>query len=125
MDNEIRERLKEIETEDVILGIFIILIILTYLANQAEKRYFIAGEEEDKKTYYYTQIIVFLVATLVSIFYVVKSYQEVISLENYPSSKKKNYAHLSFISSIAALIASSIILYIAVTDTEIDAEITI
>lgn len=41
MNDELNNRLQEIENEDSIFGIFVILIILSYVANEFEKRYFI------------------------------------------------------------------------------------
>ena len=40
-------------------------------------------------------------------------------------SNRKMYSKLSLIASLAALVASSIILYIAITDRDIDTEISL
>jgi len=125
MDSELRDRLKEIEIEDFVFGIFIIIIILSYIANNFEKKYFINREQEDKETYYYLQIFIFFIVVLVNIYYVMISYKDVGSLSINEISKRKNYSYLNLIASLAALVASSIILYIAVTDVNIDAEISI
>ena len=125
MDNELRKRLKEIEIEDIVLGIFVVVIILSYIANQIEKNYFINRNELDKKRYYYIQIIVFLIVVIVNIYYVVISYYELSSLSLYDSSKRKKYAYLDFVAGLFALVAVFIIFYIAITDKDIDAEISL
>lgn len=125
MNNEIEERLKQIDIEDLFLGLFIILIIVSYVANNYEKSYFINGLDEDKKKYYYLQIFVFSIVVLVNIYYVFISYNEVESLKYQEYSNRKKYANLNLIASLFALVAGLIILYISITDTEIDAEITL
>jgi len=125
MSDELFERLKEIEVENIIFLIFILIIGASYIANNFEKNFFIFGDEEDKKIYYYLQIIIFFFVIIINIYYVYINYNEVIKLrlENY--SNRKIYAELGFIASLFALVASFIIFYIAVSDTEIDAEITL
>ena len=125
MDNELRSRLQEIKNEDVILLIFIILIIITYIANQHERNYFVNRVESSKKIYYYLQIIVFLSVVIINLYYIALSYQEVTNLPPNSSYKRRKYANLSLTASLVALVAGLIILYIAITDTEIDAEITL
>ena len=63
--------------------------------------------------------------TYKSSYYFYQSYQDVISLTNKAYSKQKEYAKLDLIASGAALIAGLIYLYIAITDTNIDAEISL
>ena len=65
MDNELRERIKEIENENIVFGIFIFLIILSYIANKREVSYFINGREEDKKSYYYIIVFVFVIVVII------------------------------------------------------------
>lgn len=125
MNTELEKRLKEIEAEDVVLGIFILLIILTYIANQAERSYFLGGGERDKKTYYNTMIFVFLVVVLINLYYIKLGYDGVKSLSPNDSYQKQKYAKLTLTAGLVALVASLIILYIAVTDTDIDAEISL
>lgn len=124
-ENETQKRIQEINTENIIIFIFLILIFLSLYANQLEKNFFLKHSEADKEKYYYIQIFVFFIVVIVNIYYIYLSYQEVISLTPEDSPKKRKYAHLSLIASVSALIAGLIILYIAITDTELDAEITL
>ena len=125
MDNELRKRLNEIEIEDVVLGIFVVVIILSYIANQIEKNYFINRYELDKRRYYYIQIIVFLIVLIVNFYYVLNSYYDLSTVSFYDSYKRKKYAYLDFIAGLFALVAIFIVFYIAITDKDIDAEISL
>lgn len=125
MDNETIKRIKEIEFEDMVFVIFIVIIIMSYIANNFEKKFFIYKDEEDRKTYYYLQIIIFLIIVVINIYYVLKSLKDVSTLSINDSYKRKKYAKLDLIASISALVATSIILYIAITDKDIEAEITL
>ena len=125
MDNELRKRLSEIEIEDVVLGIFVVVIILSYIANQIEKNYFINRCELDKRRYYYIQIIVFLIVLIVNFYYVLNSYYDLSTVSFYDSYKRKKYAYLDFIAGLFALVAIFIVFYFAITDKDIDAEISL
>ena len=125
MNNELESRLKEINNENIIFGIFIILVILSYIANDYEKRYFLNRLEKDKDRYRYIMIIVFIVVVIVNIYYVIGSYDEVKTLKYEGYSNRKKFGNLNFIASIVALIAGIILLYIAITDTDIEAEISL
>ena len=125
MNNQLESRLKQIEIEDFVFLIFIILIFLAYYANTQEKNYFITGNKQSKQEYYYIQIIVFLVTVIISAYYLYESYKEANSLKYQAPSERKDYANLSFIGSFSALVAGLVFLYIAITDTEIDAEISL
>ena len=59
MDNELYERLKLISIEDVILGIFIILVILSMIANKIERKALIDKDLVDMEKYYYLQIFIY------------------------------------------------------------------
>ena len=58
-------------------------------------------------------------------YYAYLGYLDLINLRDDESEKKREYTYLSFIASGAALIAAVIFLYIAITDTEIEAEISL
>lgn len=125
MNDELNNRLQEIKNEDSIFGIFVILIILSYVANEFEKRYFIRKDDNDKYIYYYLQSFIFSVIVIINLYYVFLSYNDVRSFLLKKDSKDKNYAILTFVSSLFALVAGIIILYVVISDTEIDAEISL
>ena len=125
MNNELLNRIKEIKTENIFFGIFIVLIIIGYYANKREIDYFLTKDESAKKDYYYIMIIIFIIVVTISSYYFYQSYQEVIKLQNKTYSKEKEYANLELIASELALIAGIIYLYIAITDTNIETEISL
>lgn len=125
MNDNLKKRLKEIEVEDMVLGIFIVIIILAYTANKIEKNYFIKGLEIDKKKYYYLSIFIFSIVVIINIYFFKISYEDVVTITDDIPDNVKEYAYLTLLASILSLIAGIIILYIAISDTEIDAEITI
>ncbi len=125
MDNEIKERLELIKIENFFLLIFIFIIILSYIANDFEKSYFENGSIEDRDNYRNIQVFIFFIVVLINIYYVIISYDEFVKLKDVDYSNRKMYSKLSLIASLAALVASSIILYIAVTDRDIDTEISL
>lgn len=125
MNTETINRLNVIKRENLIYMIFLIILVLSYVANYIEKEYFINRSEEDKYKYYYLQIFIFSIIFLINIYYVYVSYKEVMSLSKYEYSKRKVYAYLDFIASLAAIVASGILLYIAIADVDIDAEISL
>lgn len=125
MDNELRKRLNDIKIENFVFGVFIILVLLAYYANEREVDYFLNSNEFSKNQYYYIQIIIFFVTVIISIYYFYESYQDVVELRYKEYSKRKEYSYLSFIASGAALVAGIIFLYIAIDDKEIEAEISL
>lgn len=125
MDENLEKRLKQIKTENIFLGIFIILILLAYIANNKEIDYFLNKNLNSKNEYYNIMIFIFLIVVIISGYYFYQNYQEIISKKNIRSLKEKEYLNLELIASGAALIASIIYLYIAITDTNIESEISL
>jgi len=125
MNNELNERLRKIDIEDNFFILFIILIVFAFIANNYEKRYFINQNGSDKSKYYYLQVIIFSIVVLVNIYYVYGSYLDVVNLESNSNEKLKRFNELNLIASIFALMAGSILLYIAIVDVDIDAEISL
>ena len=125
MNDELREHLKKIRVENIVFAIFIILILLAYYANNKEVDYFLNKNETSKKEYYYLQIIIFLIVVIINLYYIVSNYNEVKELNDNVSYKRRKYAYLDLIASLASLVAGLILLYVAITDTEIEAEISL
>ena len=123
MNDSLEKRLKEIKEENYIFVIFIIIIFMAYYANNKEIDYFLNNNESSKKDYYYLMIIIFLIVSIISAYYFTSSLNELNTIKY--NKKEKEYTNLNIIASAFALIASLIYLYIAITDTNIDAEISI
>lgn len=122
MDNELYERLKLISIEDVILGIFILLVVLSFIANKIERNALVNNDLEDVEKYYYLQIFIFGVVVIINIYFIFNSYSEIMKLKEKDSPSKKKYAYLSFVAGLAALLAGGILLYIAIIDKDLEAE---
>ena len=60
---------------------------------------------------------------MINIYYVWDNYKDVCSISLDVSFKRRKYANLDLIASISALVVTSIILYIAINDKDIEAEI--
>ena len=126
MDEKFKKRLKQIKTENIFLGIFIILIFLAYTANNIEIDYFLNNNLRSKNEYYNMMIFIFLIVVIISGYYFYQNYQEITSKKNQQQNQKeKEYQYLDLIASGSALFASLIYLYIAITDTNIEAEISL
>lgn len=125
MDNELEKRLKEINVENIVFGIFIIIIIMGYYANDREVDFFLNRNEDAKRDYYYIMIFIFLVVVIISGYYSYQSYIDVLNLNKREYSKRKEYTNLNFIANTLALISGLIYLYIAITDKNIEAEISL
>ena len=122
MNNNIEKRLKDINLENRVYIIFIILIILGEYANNKEIDYFLNNNINSKKVYYNIMVFVFIVTTIISGYYF---YNSSMDLKDNSYFRKKEYAKLSYIASLFTFIASIMFLYIAITDTEIEAEISL
>lgn len=125
MNTELNERFREIAVEDNFFVLFIILIVFAFIANDYEKKYFINKNDSDKTIYYYLQIFIFSIVVLVNIYYVYTNYLGVVNLRDVSNNRKKKFSELNLLASIFALIAGSILLYIAIVDVDIDAEISL
>lgn len=125
IDGELIERLKLLKAEDIIWTILIGLLLLSFYANAIERDYLIHGNLISKEKYRHLQIFIFVVATLTYLFYVIYDFKDMVQLKETDSSKKVEHTYLSFIASLFILIAGIIFIYIAVTDTELETEISL
>lgn len=123
--NNNEKRIEEIDRENIILVIFVGVIVLAYIANEIEKEYFRYGNESDKKNYYYVQNALFIIVVILNAYYVYNSYRVISNLSVDMSENSIRYAYLEFIASILALVAGLILLYISLTDTNLESEISI
>lgn len=124
-DDELNNRLKELKAEDIIWTILIILLLLSFYANHIERDYLIHNNQVSKEKYRHLQIFIFVVATLTYLYYAQEDFQDIFSLNQTDTPKKVFHTYLSFIASLAILFAGLIFIYIAVTDTELETEISL
>lgn len=123
MIDELEERIRAIRQENFVWIIYLVVIGISYYANKLEIDYFKTNNEESAKWYRYLEILVFSIVTIIYLYLTIKDYMEVMSLSDDDSYNKKKYAYLSLISDVAVLFAAGILLYIAIDDRNIEAEI--
>ncbi len=123
MIDELEERVRAIRQENFVWIIYLVVIGISYYANKLEIDYFKTNNEESAKWYRYLEILVFSIVTIIYLYFTIKDYMEVMSLSDDDSYNKKKYAYLSLISDVAVLFAAGILLYIAIDDRNIEAEI--
>ena len=123
MIDELEERIRAIRQENFVWIIYLVVIGISYYANKLEIDYFKTNNEESAKWYRYLEILVFSIVTIIYLYLTIKDYVEVMSLSDDDSYNKKKYAYLSLISDVAILFAAGILLYIAIDDRNIEAEI--
>ncbi len=68
-------------------------------------------------------IIIFSILAIVYTYFFKDSLDDVLSLNNNDSDKKKNLVSLSFIASFLILVSGLIFLYIAIEDEELNVEL--
>ncbi len=125
MDEELLNRLKTLEIEDFIWIVFIGLILLSFYANNIERDFLITGNECQKQRYRRLTIFIFCIAFLSYFYYAKDSYKELKKIKPTDSEKKKRNANLSYIASIFIATAGIILIYIAITDTELEIELAL
>ncbi|MBQ9019324.1 MAG: hypothetical protein IJ097_03305 [Bacilli bacterium] len=117
MNNDLQNRIKQIDTENFIWIIYLIIIALSYKANYYEKDYFINKNNNSKNKYIKINSLVFLTLVLVYIYF------ENDALKSLKNKTQAKYDNLSFIATTLVLIAGLIFLYISINDTNIETEI--
>ncbi len=121
--NENYEILKEIETENFILVVFLFIIGLAFLANYFETHYYKTGDDKSKKKYRELMIFVFSVTFLINIYYFYESYKDIKNLKPTDTSEKIKFDELNLIASALIIVAGAILLYIAICDKNLNTEI--
>ena len=117
----IKERIKQIDVENIIFWVYLVIILLSFYANKLEKNYWITKNENSKIGYRNIQIVIFSIALLVYIYYANSSYQ---SLKEKPLSPHTQYLNkLAFTASSLVLISGVILLYIAYYDKDLNVEL--
>lgn len=120
---ELENKLKELNIEDFIWIIYIGIIIMSWYSNSLERDYFITQNEISKTKYRNIMIIIFSILAIVYTYFFKDSLDDVLSLNNNDSDKKKNLVSLSFIASFLILVSGLIFLYIAIEDEELNVEL--
>ena len=123
MQNDINERLKEINIEDFIWIVYLGIIALSFYSNSLEKKYFINKNQEDKDKYQKIIILIFSILIVVYLYFLKSSIDSIKELKESDSNEKKVLTYLSFIASLLVAISGFIYLYIAFNDKDINIEL--
>lgn len=117
------DRLKDIEIENFVWIIYIGIILLSYYANELEKKFIIYNDEKSKKEYQKLMIIIFSILLIIYYYFAKESYIDILELSSNDTEKKRILTYASFIGSILILISGIIFLGIVITDDNIETEI--
>lgn len=120
---DLENRLNKIKKEDIIWIIYMIIIILSFLANEIEKKYFIENDEQAKKQYQNLMIFIFSILLIVYSYFTYDNYQDIKVLKQTDSESKIKFTYISFVATILILLSGILFLYIALNDEEIETEI--
>jgi len=121
--NERIERLEDIKIEDEIWLLYLIIIGISFISNEYEKKYFLYNDQKSKEIYRILTIIIFTIVTLVYYYFSKDSLENIKNLKPWDNKKKVQLTYLNSLASNLVLIAGLIFLYIAIVDTELDVEI--
>ena len=117
------ERINQIKIENFIWVICIILIGISLYGNYYEEKYFKYYQEQDKEKYRSALIFVFSIAMIIYIYFLYDSYQSYIKAKSL-DEKSQKLSTLNLLTSILFAIGGSILLYISLTDENLDTEIS-
>lgn len=120
---ELNEKLKQLKTEEFVWLIYIGIIVLSLIANNQERKYFINNDLKSKEKYRKMMILIFVILIFVYLYFLKDSIDSLRKLKPTDSNKKKNLTFLSFLGSLAIAISGFIFLYIAIMDESLDVEI--
>lgn len=121
--NENFNRLEDIKIENNIWLLYLVIIGISFIANEYEKKYFLYNDQKAKEIYRILTIIIFATVTIVYLYFAKDGYDNVKNLKPLDDKRKVNLTKLNSLASNLILIAGLIFLYIAIVDTELDVEI--
>ncbi len=122
MDDRLK-KLNDIKVENFIWVIYIGIILLSWYANDKERKYLLYNDQRSKKEYQNLLILIFTILVFVYYYFAKDSYDSLQNINEDDSAKKKGLLFASFIGSVLILISGIIFLGIAILDEEIDVEI--
>lgn len=122
MNNKL-DRLNDIKIENTVWIIYIIIIALSYYANEKEKQFILFNDENSKKQYQNLLILIFSVLIFIYYYFVKDSYNDWKDLSIYENKKSYILHYASFIGSLLIFVSGIIFLLIAILDEDIDVEL--
>ena len=123
MNNNLEEKLKQLNYEDFIWLIYIGIIFLSWWSNSFERKYFIYNDLNSKNNYKNITILIFSILVIVYLYFLKSSINDIKNLKQSDSKEKKKLVYFSFLGSLFVALSGFIFLYIAFTDENLDVEI--
>lgn len=118
-----KDKIKQIDIENVIWLIYLGIIFLSWYSNYYEKKYYLTNDLESKKIYKDILTFVFFVLLIVYVYFTESSYKDLKKLKPTDTKEKQKFTTLSFIASSLVLISGIIFLYISIEDKNLDVEL--
>ena len=123
MNDEITDRLKDLNIEDFIWVIYLGIIFLSYYSNHLERNFFLTNNPESKEKYQKIIILIFAILIVVYLYFLKDAWDDLNNLKPTDSPKKKKLITLSFIGSLLITISGAIFLFIAIADEDLNVEL--
>ncbi len=117
------EIFNKLKTEESIWILYLIIICLSFYSNSIGRDYYATRSNDSKKKYREINIFIFSLALVSYVYYFKDSLDGVNSLTVDDSNKKVFFNKLSLMASTLILISGIILLYIAISDSNIDIEL--
>lgn len=123
MNNEINSRLKDFKIEEFIWIVYMGIIVLSFISNNLERKYFLFNDKVSGEKYRKTMILIFSILIIVYSYFLKDAYESLKKLKPNDTDNKKRLTYLSFIGSLLIFISGVIFIYIAYSDQDIDVEL--
>ena len=120
--NEKRKILKKLKVEEDIWLIYLLIIGLSFYSNSVERKYYINNDLDAKEKYRKINILIFLIALIIYIYFFNDSYNDIKNLSSSDSYDKRFFNKASFTASTLILISGAILLFIAIYDENLSTE---
>ena len=85
-NEELNDKLKELEIEDFIWFVYIGIIILSWYSNSLERKYYVYNDLKSKEEYRSIIILIFSILVIVYIYFLYDSYKSVKALKDNPTN---------------------------------------
>lgn len=121
--NDKLKRLEDIKIENIVWIIYIGIIILSWYANNKEKKYLLYKDLLSKKEYQNLLILIFTILVIIYFYFAKSGYEDILNLTSYDSPKKQMLTKFAFIGSFLILVSGIIYLILAILDDEIEIEL--
>lgn len=117
------KRIKNLKLENIIWGVYIVIIALNFISNDYEKEYYLTKDIKYRKIYKNINIFALGITILIYAYTEINSYLNYINKSN--NKEKDKYKTYSLVASTLILFGGLILLYNAIFDDTIEDEIAL